>query len=113
MTPLTTLRTRVRKVRNDGGDRLWELGTVTFEQLDQWLDARERLPVGPIARLVERRLAALTEVPVDGWDELNAKQAVAAVRELDRTGLRKARRREATTKNRKTVLAAIEAKVAA
>ena len=113
MVTFHDLRARVRRARNEGGDRLWILRSGALERFDQWLDGADELPAvgrlaGAAGRIVERRLDRLAEVPVESWDDLNAKQAIAAVRELDRAGLRAARRRESLGKNRKTVLRAID-----
>lgn len=113
MVHINDLRARVRRARDEGGDRLWQLRSGALERVDQWLDAADDLPgMGRIAsaagRLVEQRLDRLAQVPVERWDELNAKQAIAAVRDLDRAALRSARRREERGKNDKTVPRAID-----
>lgn len=113
MVSISDLRARVRRARNESGDRLWHLQSGALERVEGWLDAADELPaVGRLAgaaqHLVERRLERLSAVPVESWDDLNAKQAIAAVRELSRSALRAARRREALGKSRKTVLRAID-----
>ncbi len=113
MVDINDLRARVRRARDESGDRLWQLRSGALDRVDQWLDAADDLPgVGRLAsaagKLVEKRLDRLAQVPVERWDELNAKQAIAAVRELDLAALRAARRREERGKSRKTVLRAID-----
>jgi hypothetical protein len=113
MARLERARARVQSTVTQGSDRLWRLRVDALERVDELLESAESAPVlGRVAsaggQLVERRLERLTKVPVDGWNELNAKNAIAAVRDLDRRGLWAARRREEATKNRKTVLRAID-----
>jgi len=115
---LDTARHRVRRARHAGSDRLWSLRVQALERADDALDRVDELPaVGRVASaaatLVERRLEQLSTVPFDGWSELNAKKAIRAVKELDRTALRAARLHESRHKDRKTVMAAIEGALAA
>jgi 2-methylisocitrate lyase-like PEP mutase family enzyme len=110
---LDTARDRVRRAREAGADRLFALRVQALERADDALDRVDELPAvgrvaSAVATVVERRLERLATVPVDGWAELNAKKAIQAVKELDRTGLRAARLHEARNKERKTVLAAID-----
>ena len=111
-------RSRAKHTGAQGADRLWALRVETLERVDELLDRADALPAvgrlaGAAGSVIERRLARLAAVPVADWDGLNAKSAIAAVRDLDRAGLRAARRREAATKERKTVLQAIDSRLAA
>lgn len=113
----TRLGQRVRKARVEGSDRWFELRATALERAGTLIDRAAEAPaVGRLAeaagRLVDRQLDRLTAVPVEGWDGLNARDAIRAVATLDRAGLRAARKREAATKERKTVLAAIDARLA-
>lgn len=109
-------RDRLRQVRDDGRLRLWTLRTNALTRAHDLFDRADDWPaVGRLAsvagRAVDRQLDRLTSVPVAGWDELNARRAVEAVGTLDRMGLVAARRRESSTKNRKTVLRAIDVRL--
>lgn len=110
---LQRTRERVRRTQISSVDRVFALRVQALERADDALDRIDELPaIGRVASaaatLVERRLEAMSSVPVDGWAELNAKKAIRAVKELDRSGLRAARLHESRHKERKTVLAAIE-----
>lgn len=112
------LGSRVRKARIEGSDRWFELRATALERAGGLIDrAADKPAVGKLAevasRLVDRQLDRLTAVPVEGWDALNAKDAIQAVATLDRAALRAARKREVATKDRKTVLKAIDARLAA
>lgn len=114
---LQQARDRLARARDESTDRLWHLRVGALERVEGWLDAADDVPaLGRVASaaggLVERRLERLAEVPVDGWAELNARNAIAAVKGLDRRALWAARRQEAATKNRKTVLKAIDTALA-
>jgi hypothetical protein len=109
-------RDRVRRVRDDGRERLWTIRTTALSRASDLIDRADDWPaVGRIAsaagKVVDRELDRLTAVPVEGWDELNARKAADAVAGLDRIGLVAARRREVATKNRVTVLRAIDARL--
>jgi hypothetical protein len=90
--------------------------TSALSRASELIDRADDLPaVGRIAtaagKVVDPELERLTAVPVEGWDELNARKAADAVASLDRIGLVAARRREVATKNRVTVLRAIDARL--
>jgi len=110
---LQRTRERIARARTAGVDRVWSLRVQALEGADDALDRIDELPaIGRIASaaamVVERRLDRLSEVPVDGWADLNAKTAIRAVKDLDRSALRWARLHEQRHKERKTVLAAID-----
>ena len=114
----TKARTQLRTAAGDGQERLWTLGTSALERADSALERTSDVPVvGMISKgahkLVSGRLDALTALPVNGYDGLNARQAIAAIRDIDgRIALANVRRHEQQNKNRKTVLRAIEARIA-
>lgn len=96
--------------------RLWQAQTETLEKVGAWLHETPRA-LGPLTgaagKLVDKRLGALTTVPVAGYDELNARDASRTVRDLEsRVALLVIRRHEEATKNRKTVLRAVEEQIA-
>lgn len=104
-------RRRARKARGSGEERFFTLRTHTLERVEGWLAKGDELPVvGKLAekaeQLVHERLEAL---PIAAYDTLNAKDAIAAIKDLQgRLPLLAVRRFESTHKARKTVLAAIE-----
>lgn len=106
-------RIRAERARLQGTDRVWTARLRALDRTRAALGRADDLPVvgrlvAPVERLVDGRIERLAAVPVDGWDGLNARNAIAAVKGLDRVGLLAVRRREAATKDRKTVLAAID-----
>lgn len=112
----TRARDRLRRARDDGRERLWTIRTSALSRASDLVDRADEWPaVGRLAtvagKVLDRELDRLTAVPVEGWDELNARKAADAVAKLDRVGLVAARRRELATKNRVTVLRAIDARI--
>src|SRR5688500_12718730 len=93
-------RDRLRRVRDDGRERLWTIRTTALTRAHDLIERADDWPaVGRLAtvagRAVDRELDRLTAVPIADWDELNARKAADAVASLDRIGLVAARRREA------------------
>ena len=91
---------------------LWRAQTRTLERAEALLEKAEELPVvklvaEPAERLVAKRLDLVTAVPVEGYAELNARNAVKALADLDRVGLLCVQRWENANKARKTVLDSI------
>lgn len=113
------LERRARKVREEGEERLWSVQTRALERVGTWLQGVPAVPVlQPLAdaaeRLVDKRLTSLKTPPIEDYDALNAKNAIAAIRGVDsRVALRVVREREVETKNRKTVLRAIDERLEA
>lgn len=110
-------RHRAYRVRTGGQERIWTLRWTALEEVGGWLARTAEVPVVgrvaiPVERLVQERLDASLAVPVEGYDDLNARNASRAVRELDHLGLLRVRRHEADHKARKTVLDAVEAQLA-
>ena len=107
------LQVRARKLETQGREGLWRAQTRTLERAEELLEKAEELPVvklvaEPAERLVQGRLDHVTAVPVEGYAELNARNAVKALAELDHVGLLCVRRWEKANKDRKTVLTAID-----
>ena len=103
------IETRTRRARDEGRERLWALRTTALERAHHLFDRADDWPaVGRVAGAANKLVDRWLQVPVEGWDDLNAKRAVEAVANLDRIGLLAVRRREAATKNRVTVLRAID-----
>lgn len=107
--------------RERGESRLWDLQLQAFSTADGLADglvassARVPLlqPVGErVRQLVQRAEAAALNAPLAGYDELNVREILAALRDLDRNGLRRVERAELAGKNRKTIVDAIHREVA-
>jgi hypothetical protein len=110
-------RGRVRDAREESVERLWNLQADTLEQIEDVLHrAPENLPVlsrvaDAAERLVARRLETVTALPVENYEQLNAKEVRASVRELGHVDLLKVRRYETNNKNRKSVLGDIDKEI--
>ncbi len=109
-------RARAHKVTTQGRVLRWNLETRALERVHGWLDQLPETPVtarvvAPLDRLVSRRLTAVTQ-PLEGFGDLNSRDAIAAVRGVsDAVTLHALRRTEAAGRQRKTVLAAIDARL--
>ena len=68
-------------------------------------------PTERVRREVRRVTAALDPFPIDDYDDLTAAEIVARLGELDVADLRRVREHERRNANRKTVLAALDAKL--
>jgi len=106
------LQVRARKLETQGREGLWRAQTRTLERAEELLEKADELPVvklvaEPAERLVAKRLDLVTAVPVEGYAELNARNAVKALADLDRVGLLCVQRWESANKGRKTVLDSI------
>ena len=106
------LNRKVTWARGQSRARAWTLETRTLERADGLLNRGEELPVlgrvvRPASRVVHGRLEAVTEPPVEGYGDLNARNAARAVRGLAPVDLLKIERVEKATKSRKTVSDAI------
>ncbi len=69
-------------------------------------------PADRVIREVKRVTGGGDEFPIDGYDELTAAQIVSQVGGLDPVDLRRVRDYERRNANRKTVLAALDSKLA-
>ena len=106
------LRRQVTAVRHNGQERVWSFETNALEAVEGMLskgdDTRlEKLTSG-LEDLVTRRLDAVTAPRIENYDDLNAKDSIRALRGLDWLDLLKVARYEELTRNRKTVLQAVE-----
>jgi hypothetical protein len=101
-------------VRGESQGRLWALETTALDWLETALESTESLPevfgkvTGPVEDFVHQRLDTVAACPVENYEALNARNAARAVRNLDWLDLLRIRRIEEGTKDRKTVLDAIE-----
>jgi len=111
-------RLRVFNARGESAERFWTARTATLETVEGLLGKSAEVPVlGTITsaanKLVHNRLETLTALPIDGFADMNARAAIKSVKATNgRVALCSIRRFEATGKNRKTVLAALEAEIA-
>jgi len=111
-------RTRARTVRNDSQDRLWSFQTNALGRAEDALDNAPGVPVvshlaEAAGKLVARRLDRLTAVTITNYDELNARKAITEIKGLStRMDLLAVRRHEEGAKARKTVLKAIDGRLA-
>lgn len=103
---------RFRHTRLEGQQRLWTLQVDALTQANELLERSPEV-VGlrflrtTAARAVERALDTATALP-HGYADLNAKQAIKVVRDLEAVPLLRVRRWESEHKARKTVLAAMD-----
>ena len=108
-----TARHRAHLARGEGQERLWNLETQALENVVHLLKNVEEVPVVgrvvPAAeRVVNGRLDTVTDVPIEGYDVMNAKTASRAVVGLSWVELLQVERFEKANRDRKTVYAAIE-----
>lgn len=107
-------RARLHTLRDRGEVRLWKMQTRTLTRVGEALSHSPELPVvGKLSDaaegLVQRRLDALKASPIAGFDQLNAKDAARAARDVKRrVELLALREVESAGKKRKTVLDAID-----
>ncbi len=88
----------------------WEANRAALTRVGSLLREAPELPGKErVEQAIEARLEAITAPPVAGWDAMNAKSAIAAVREVsDPVALHLLRHREEGDKNRRTVLVSID-----
>jgi hypothetical protein len=111
-------RVRAFNARGDSVERLWNARTVALEQVESLLVKSTEVPViggltAAANKVVQNHLDSLTAVSIDGFADMNARDAIKAIKVIEgRVALCSLRRFEMTNKNRKTVLAAIETEIA-
>ena len=99
-------RRRLYLIRTKGEDRVLALRASTLSTVGTWLETADAY--------VQRGLARTCDPGIDGYAELNAKAAIAALSEVtERAQLVRIRRFESDKKARKTVFAAIDAQLEA
>jgi hypothetical protein len=103
---------RGRITRGDAADLVTDLLARGRSQADDLIGELEQLiSRGPIE--AARRVAGLgPEFPITGYDELTAAEVVSQLDGMSAPDLRKVREYEAANANRKTVLGAIDRKLA-
>lgn len=105
-------RHRAHLVRGEGEERLWTLETQAIDWVDGLLERSEAPGVDrvrePVGKLLDQARSSVFANPIDEYDNLNARAAANAVRELGVTGLLQIEKIETAGKSRKTVFEAIE-----
>ena len=106
------LRRQVMAMRNSGQERVWNFETTALEAVEGMLAKGDDTPIEKLTSsledLVTRRLDVVTAPRIENYDALNAKESIRALRGLDWLDLLKVARYEELTRNRKTVLQAVE-----
>jgi hypothetical protein len=108
---LDRARHGVHVARVDGADRLVRLGAESLTRAHDLLDVAPASLEGvtrPLQGLVDEGLGQLNTAPIDGYDRMNVKQVDDAVRGLGPLDLARVERHERASKNRKTVLRAVD-----
>jgi hypothetical protein len=105
---------RGRMTRDDATELLAELVRRGRRQTDDLIESLVAAPADRVLREVDRakRATGLATFPIDGFDDLTAAQVIERLDGLPPAELRVVRDRERRNANRKTVLAAIERKLA-
>jgi hypothetical protein len=103
---------RALGLRFAGEDRVWSLQLSAIEQANALLARSGALPaVGGLARrageLLKSVEASALAPPIEGYDEASVRDVMKVLHTLDRLGLMRVQRYEASAKNRKTILDAV------
>ena len=115
-TAKTRAQERVELVKESGIDRAFGIVESSLKITRRWatagnLQTPEKRIQKALADVRAKRRSYLAP-NVDAYDELNVKEVTDALDELTRVELQKARRYEIANKNRKTVLTAIDKRLA-
>jgi hypothetical protein len=107
------VQTSLFQARKRSEDSLWTLQLQALDAGRNLVAQAEGVPVlerlGAAAKpVIDRVETAVTAPPLASYDDLNVREVMAALRDLDGFGLRKVARYEAAHRNRKTILDAIE-----
>ena len=102
---------RGRITRGDAADLVTDVLARGRSQADDLLTELEQLMGAPIE--AARRVAGLgPEFPITGYDDLTAAEVIAELDGMSRADLRKVAQYERANANRKTVLGAVDRKLA-
>jgi len=105
-------RHKAHLVRGEGEERLWPLETQAIDWVDDLLERVDGPGVDrvrePVVKLLNQAKSSVFANPIEDYDQLNARAAVDAVRELVTTGLLQIEVIEKNGKARKTVFEAID-----
>ena len=114
---LAKAKRQVQTAKNSGQERLWTLETSALEAAEGLLGKADETKLAKwtasLEDLVTKRLDTVTAPSIEGYDTLNAKATIKAVKGLDWLELLKVARYEQMTRNRKTVLGAVESELEA
>jgi Skp family chaperone for outer membrane proteins len=110
------LKGRLSELREEGEERAWELEKRALQAAGGLLERASEVPVvstvAPrVEGAVQERLAQISRPPVEGYDDLSVRGVRETLRGLGRVDLLKIARYEEAHKNRKTVLADVEAEL--
>lgn len=111
------VKERVYQAREQGETGLWNLHLQALDRAGSLVGKAETVPVigGRLATdartLLDRVERTTTAPPLADYDELNVRKVMAALRDLDRFGLLRLQRYEASHKSRKTILDAVDREV--
>ena len=105
-------RHKAHLVKGEGAERLWHFENQALDWVEDVLERADAPGVekvrNNVSKLVGQARGNVTACPIEDYEELNARAAASAVRELDQVGLLKIERIEDAGKGRKTVYEAIE-----
>ena len=108
----SNVQVRIRKTQSRGVIRLFRAQEKAASTIHKSADR----PPSKLPENLKKELEALGDKllasPVEDWDSYNAKVAIKASAELGLLDLLRVRRYESATKNRKTVLAALDKRIA-
>jgi len=114
---ISKAKLQIKTAKNSSQERWWTLETNALEAAEGFLGKADETVLAKWANgledLVTKRLDAVTLPSVENYDLLNAKDTIKALRGLDWLELLKVARYEQLTKDRKTVLQAVEAELEA
>jgi hypothetical protein len=103
------VQTRTAGLRAAGETRAWELQVSAIEQAGTLFQRGEELPViGGIAHRASELLKSVEMTalapPIEGYDDCSVRDVLKVLHTIDRIGLLRLTRYEASHKNRKTIL---------
>jgi septum formation inhibitor MinC len=109
---ISKAKSQINAAKNSGQERWWNLETSALEAAEGLLGKADETVLAKWANgledLVTKRLDAVTLPGIENFDALNAKDTIKSLKGLDWLELLKVARYEQLTKDRKTVLKAVE-----
>jgi hypothetical protein len=113
---LNNAKSQLDTAKSNGQGRLWNLETNALEAVEAFLGKADETAIAKWANALEdrvtKRLETVTLPAIENYDNLNAKDTIKALNGLGWLGLLKVARYEQLTKDRKTVLKAVESALA-
>jgi chromosome segregation ATPase len=105
-------KSQLNSAKSTGQKRLWNFETNTLEAVEAFLGKADETVVAKWANALEdrvtERLESVTFPAIENYDALNAKDVIKGLKGLNWLALLKVARYEQLTKDRKTVLKAVE-----